>query len=326
MQQQAQALQAMMEIIAKMPAQGVQVLAPPIITVVATQTDAKRVALQRVQAILQLFEPSRRALAWKVSELDTAGEPLAYDMERAMERVREIMVQRGGRLASLPTKPFLTNCSLLLFDYGGEGLSLEDFNPDKPKKIAESWERFSAAYFNMSYVLGEFVSPVLGMALNTLYVNLTTVHTTFTRMKTSALVYAAQQLLGRLKTMEQLPSPEDVDQQVIATLQLTEGTKAFQQLINRELMGAGAESRKRSPDLGDTPPPGSNKKQKQAAKPTRPTLQGAYPCYSWIKQASCCRGPTCNAPKKKGVHPHKFDPLDKGAAEKEFRDWVEKYM
>ena len=30
--------------------------------------------------------------------------------------------------------------------------------------------------------------------------------------------------------------------------------------------------------------------------------------------------------KKKGVHPHKFDALDKGAAEKEFRDWVEKYM
>jgi hypothetical protein len=326
MQQQAQALQAMMEIIAKMPAQGAHVVAPPIITVVATQTDAKRVALQRVQAILQLFEPSRRALAWKVSELDAAGEPLAYDMERAMERVREIMVQRGGRLASLPTKPFLTNCSLLLFDYGGEGLSMEDFNPDKPKKIAESWERFSAAYFNMSYVLGEFVNPVLGMALNTLYVNLTTVHTTFTRMKTSALVYAAQQLLGKLKTMEQLPSPEDVNREVIDTLQLTEGTKAFQQLINRELMGAGAESRKRSPDLGDTPPPGSTKKQKQAAKPTHPTLQGAYPCYSWIKQVSCCRGPTCNAPKKKGLHPHKFDPLDKGAAEKEFRDWVEKYM
>jgi hypothetical protein len=126
--------------------------------------------------------------------------------------------------------------------------------------------------------------------------------------------------------MEQLPSPEDVNREVIATLQLTEGTKAFQQLINRELMGAGVETRKRSPDLDTTPPPGSTKKQKQTAKPARPTLQGAYPCYSWIKQASCCKGTTCNAPKKKGVHPHKFDPLDRGAAEKEFRDWVEKYM
>ncbi len=128
-----------------------------------------------------------------------------------MERVREIIVQRGGRAATLPTKAFLSNCSLLLFDYGGEGLFFEDFNPDKPKKIAESWDRFSAAYFNMSHVLAEYVNPVLGMALNTLYVNLTTVHTTFTRMKTSALVYAAQQLLGRLRTMDQLPSQQDVD-------------------------------------------------------------------------------------------------------------------
>ena len=112
-------------------------MAAPIITVVSTQTDAKRVGLQRVQAILQFFEPSRRALAWKVSEHDAANEPLAYDMERAMERVREIIVQSGGRSATLPTKAFLSNCSLLLFDYGGEGLFFEDFNPDKPKKIAE---------------------------------------------------------------------------------------------------------------------------------------------------------------------------------------------
>ena len=118
-----------------MPAQGVHVVAPPIITVVSTQTDAKRVALQRVQAILQLFEPSRRALAWKVSEHDAANEPLAYDMERAMERVREIIVQRGGRLATLPTKAFLSNCSLLRFDNGGEGLFLRTSTPTSRKRL-----------------------------------------------------------------------------------------------------------------------------------------------------------------------------------------------
>jgi hypothetical protein len=50
-----------------------------------------------------------------------------------------------------------------------------------------------------------------------------------------------------------------------------------------------------------------------------------FPCYSWIKQANCCKGTTCNAPKQKGVHPHKVDPIDRGAAEKDFRDWVQKY-
>ncbi len=165
---------------------------------------------------------------------------------------------------------------------------------------------------------------MLGMALNTLYVNLTTVHTTFTRMKTSALVYVAQQLLGKLRTMDQMPSPQEVEREIMDVLQLAEGTSAFQQLINRELMGAGADSGKRSRDSDSTPP--VPKKAKQGVKPTGPTLQGAYPCYSWIKQESCCRGTTCNAPKKKGVHPHKFDPLDREAAEKEFRDWVEKYM
>ena len=63
LQQQSQTLQAVMQMIANMPAQGAQVVAPPIITVVSTQTDAKKVALQRVQEILQLFEPTRRAAA-----------------------------------------------------------------------------------------------------------------------------------------------------------------------------------------------------------------------------------------------------------------------
>ncbi len=31
-------------------------------------------------------------------------------------------------------------------------------------------------------------------------------------------------------------------------------------------------------------------------------------------------------PPKKGIHPHKFDPIDRETAEKNFRDWVEKYM
>jgi len=88
-------------------------------------------------------------------------------------------------------------------------------------------------------------------------------------------------------------------------------------------MGMEVETGKRSRDSDGTPPP--LKKAKQGAKPTRPTLQDAYPCYSWIKQANCSKGTTCNAPKKKGVYLHKFDPIDCGAAEKNFRDWVKKY-
>ena len=66
-------------------------------------------------------------------------------------------------------------------------------------------------------------------------------------MKTSALVYVAQQLLGKLRTMDQMPDLNAVEQEIIAILQLAEGTPAFQQLINRELMG------KRSRDLDGTP-------------------------------------------------------------------------
>ena len=60
--QSAETFQAMMTLITNM-AQGAGPVAPPIITVVPTQTDAKKVALQRVQAILQLFDPTLRALA-----------------------------------------------------------------------------------------------------------------------------------------------------------------------------------------------------------------------------------------------------------------------
>ena len=41
--------------------------------------------------------------------------------------------------------------------------------------------------------------------------------------------------------MDQMPDSNVVEQEIIAILQLVEGTPAFQQLINRELMGAGAD-------------------------------------------------------------------------------------
>jgi hypothetical protein len=316
--------EAMMKMVSDRPAQAVQAPAPPIITVVATQTDAKKVALQRVQAILQLFEPSLRALAWKVSETGPSNEVLSYDMERVTDRVRDIIVKRGGRFAEIPSKAFLSNCSLLLFDYAGEGLTLEDFNAPKPKKIGESWDRFTQAYLHMSHILTEYVHSSLGNALNSLYVNLLNIKTIYPRMKTSALCYVTQQRLGRLRQMDAMPSQAMVAAEVASTLRLVEGSPMFQPLINRELMGMDVEGGKRSRDSDNTPP--EAKKAKKGAVPTRPQLQGAYPCYSWIKQLDCCKGPTCKASKKKGVHPHKFDPLDRGTAEKNFRDWVEKYL
>ena len=66
----------------------------------------------------------------------------------------------------------LSNISLLLFDYAGEGLSLEDFTENKSQKIGERFERFTSAYLNMSYVLREYVSESLGAALDSLMMNL----------------------------------------------------------------------------------------------------------------------------------------------------------
>jgi hypothetical protein len=70
--QQAQTLQMLATLIAGLPHQTASAVAPPIVTVVAAQTDAKKVAFQRVRAILQLFDPDLRALAWKVTETDQA--------------------------------------------------------------------------------------------------------------------------------------------------------------------------------------------------------------------------------------------------------------
>ncbi len=102
--------------------------------------------------------------------------------------------------------------------------------------------------------------------------------------------------LGKLRTTEQMPSPHAVEREIMEILQLAEGTPAFQQLINRELMGAGGETSKHSRDSDNTPP--EPKKTKQGAKPARPTLQGAYPCYSWIKQPNGCKGTTWCAQKE----------------------------
>jgi hypothetical protein len=322
-ERQDRLMEQMLRVITNLPTPVAQAAAPPVITVVSTQTDARRVALQRVHAILQLFEPSLRANAWVVSERDNSQEPIAYDMEHAMNRVREIITQTGGRHAEIPSKAFLSNCSLLLFDYGSEGLSLEDFNADKPKKIGENWDRFTRAYMHMKHVLGEYVNQSLAVALDSFYMNLLHIHLRFPRMKTSALMFVTQRLLGQLRTMEQMDDPDAVTEKMSEILQLVETSQKFQTLFNQELMGMEVDTTKRSRDA-DTPPVA--KKPKLAGIPPRPELQGAYPCYGWIKDKDPCKGPTCNAPKRKGTRPHKFDPIDRGPAEKEFRDWVKKYM
>jgi hypothetical protein len=286
--------------------------------VVPTQTDAKKTALQRVQAILQLFDQDKRALAWKVSEYDHANEPLSYDMDWATERVRNIIVERGGRAATQPLKSTLSNISLLLFDYAGEGLSLDDFVENKTKKIGDVWERFLAAYLHMSYVLREYVSESLGAALDALMMNLMHIKAKYPRIKPSSLVYTTQQLLGKLRTMAQLPDRAAVTGEVAATLRLEEGSRLFQTLLNQEFMGVDVGD-KRSSQQDNSP---QNAKRQKKAVPTRPPLQGAYPCYGWIKQVDPCKGANCQASKKRGFHPHKFDKADHGAPEKAFRDWV----
>ena len=322
-ERQDKLMEQMLRVLTNLPTPVAQAAAPPVITVVSTQTDARRVALQRVHAILQLFEPTLRANAWVVSERDNSQEPIAYDMEHAMNRVREIITQTGGRHAEIPSKAFLSNCSLLLFDYGADGLSLEDFNVDKPKKIGENWDKFTRAYMHMKHVLGKYVNQSLAVALDSFYMNLLNIHHMFPRMKTSALMFVTQRLLGQLRTMEQMDDPDAVTEKMSEILQLVETSQKFQTLFNQELMGMEVDTAKRSRDA-DTPPVA--KKSKLAGIPPRPELQGAYPCYGWIKDKDPCKGPTCNAPKRKGTWPHKFDPVDRGQAEKDFRDWVKMYM
>ena len=100
------------------------------------------------------------------------------------------MAAQSGRQINPPSKAFLSNVSLLLFDYGSDGLSFEDFNTTTTKgakKIGESWERFTQAYMYMSHVLREYVSASLGSSLDSLYVNLVNIHVKYPRLRTSAL-------------------------------------------------------------------------------------------------------------------------------------------
>ena len=318
---QDQTLELMARLFATMPQQIAPVSASPIVTVVTAQTDAKKVAFQRVKAILQLFDADLKALAWKVTERDQSNEPIAYDMEKAADRVRDIIVERGGRFASQPSKALISNCSLLLFDYAGEGLSLDDFNVGK-SKIGESWDKFSSAYMNMSQIMRKYVNISLGVAMDSLYMNLLDIHSRYPGIKTSALMYATHQMLGRLRQMEEMPDREAVTDMVSSLLRLEQTSPEFQQILNQEMMGVGDKRKDR--DGTPTPPQATKKPKPNIA--TRPNLQGAYPCYGWIKQVDPCKGPTCNAKKRQGVHPHKFDPVDRGAPEAAFRDWVKANM
>ncbi len=97
------------------------------------------------------------------------------------------------------------------------------------------------------------MNPNLGAALDSLYINLLNIHTMLPCMKTSALIYVTQQLLGRLRTIERMHSSQDVLVEVVDILRLVEGSPGFQQLINRKLMGMEVETGKRSRDSDNTP-------------------------------------------------------------------------
>ena len=84
--------------------------------------------------------------------------------------------------------------------------------------------------------------------------------------------------------MDQLPNRAAVTAEVAATLRLGEDSQIFQTLLNQEFMGNDVGS-KRSNQQDNSP---QNVKRSKGAVPTRPPLQGAYPCYGWIKQVDPC--------------------------------------
>jgi hypothetical protein len=200
----------------------------------------------------------------------------------------------------------------LLFDYAGEGLSLDDFNIGKTTKIGENWDRFSSAYMHMSQIMRKYVNVSLGVAMDSLYMNLLNIHSRYLGFKTSALMYITHQLLGKLRQMDQMPDRDAVTREVASILQLEETSPVFQQIFNQELMGGVGDKRLRDGSSHHRWPP---KSQEDLPYPPPTTLQGAYPATAWIKELPCCKGPTCNAKKRKGLHPHEFDPIDRGARE-----------
>jgi len=78
---------------------------------------------------------------------------------------------------------------------------------------------------HMNHVLREYVNPSLVAALDSFYMNLLHIPSRFPRMKTSALMFVTQRLLGQLRTMEQMPDPAD---EMSTILQLVEASQKFQ--------------------------------------------------------------------------------------------------
>ena len=182
----------------------------------------------------------------------------------------------------------LSRRNLLLFNYAGEGLSLEDFNEDKPKKIGESWDRFTRAYCLMSYVLREYVDPSLGNALDSLFVNLSNIHSKYRMMKTSAIIYVTQQLLGQLRTMELMPDRATMNAEVVRILKLEEGSQTFHTIFNQELMGLDGDGAKRTAEQDNSPP--ERETSKDGSRPNSPDPPRGLPLLCLDQAAGPLQG------------------------------------
>ena len=112
-------------------------------------------------------------------------------------------------------------------------------------------------------------------------------------------MFVTQQLLGQLRTMDQLADADAVADEMTTILRLVESSQKFQTLFNQELMGMEVDASKRPRDV-DTPP---GKKETEATRNPMPVLcldQGQGPLQrSDVQRAETERNPPAQ------VRPHR---------------------
>ncbi len=105
------------------------------------------------------------------------------------------------------------------------------------------------------------------------------IHVKYPRLRTSALVHSTQRMLGKLRSLEEMPDHPSVIVEVSGWLQVSETSAEFQEVFNEEVMGdfQGLGKRKEE-DL--TPPQAADSPRSSRSYPLlqldqgTPVLQG----------------------------------------------------
>jgi hypothetical protein len=305
----------------------------PTINVPPVQSDSKRKDLAAVLAVQHVFTKAKFDEIWLVTGLDVHGNPSAYNVVYAEERMREIIEDLHGQFAAEPAESFLRNAALLLWGCGAKGLALAHFLA--PEGKITTWGQFGSAYFNMWRAYSNFCGEGLAVALTDLKNRIEEIRAKCPRVAIKTLVYLTERRLARLRKLPTAAALRPALTVSAAELDEVLRTELFQHGLDvsgGDAVGGGGATvssgggGKRPRDNGVVLV--DPMKRPKITLKDRPTLAGPEPCWNWILKKDGCAGGDC-ARQRKGVStplPHAFAPADHGNSERLYRTWVKKTL